>query len=262
MKKKSSAQKFPESVRSKIGSYVYVLRDPRNEEIFYIGKGSEDRVFCHANDELDLDESQEAVGNKLLRIREIRNEGREVEHYILRHGLSEKEAFEVEAALIDFVGLANLTNLVRGLGSDDRGRSHVRDIIAKYAAEKAVISEQALLITINQYYRPEMTADILYEVTRGIWKLSKRRENAKYAFAVYRGIIREVYRIDSWHPQTEDSGPRKEWIHKLTGNVYKGDQVRWEFEGEIAEDLQHYKYCSTENYQVAGSQNPIRYVNC
>ena len=30
-----------------IGSYVYALVDPNNKEIFYIGKGKENRVFQH-----------------------------------------------------------------------------------------------------------------------------------------------------------------------------------------------------------------------
>jgi hypothetical protein len=54
--------------------------------------------------------------------------------------------------------------------------------------------------TINKLYRSNMTAEELYEATRGIWVVGTRRENAEYVMAVYLGIVREVYRIQKWHP--------------------------------------------------------------
>lgn len=39
-----------------------------------------------------------------------------------------------------------------------------------------------------------------YEATRGIWVLGRRREKAIYAFAVFEGIIQEVYEISEWYP--------------------------------------------------------------
>ncbi len=255
-------RKLPISVQERIGFYVYALVDPRDSEIFYVGKGIGDRLFSHVNDELDRADSSDFISNKIDRIRDIRNQGFEVDHFVVRHGLSEKGAFEVEAALIDFVGLTGLTNLVRGYDSDDRGRMSVNEMIAKYEAIEANITEPVILVTINKYYRREMPADILYEMTRGNWKLSQRREKAKYAFAVYRGIIREVYRIDRWYPQTHDSEKRKKWIFELTGEIFDGGKTRWQFDGVIAAELQHYKYCSTGKDQTVGAQNPIRYVNC
>ena len=38
----------------------------------------------------------------------------------------------------------------------------------------------------------------LYDATRGIWKVGEERVKAKYAFAVFEGVIREVYEISQW----------------------------------------------------------------
>ena len=51
---------------------------------------------------------------------------------IIRHGLTEKEAFEVEAALIDYIDIRELTNVVLGHDSDSRGLMSITDIITKY----------------------------------------------------------------------------------------------------------------------------------
>ncbi len=40
-----------------------------------------------------------------------------------------------------------------------------------------------------------MTPAELYDATRASWKVGARRESAKYALAVFEGIVREVYEI-------------------------------------------------------------------
>lgn len=40
-------KQFSQAVCEKIGYYVYILKDLRTAEIFYIGKGVSNRVFQH-----------------------------------------------------------------------------------------------------------------------------------------------------------------------------------------------------------------------
>lgn len=40
-------EKFDDVAASKIGWYVYALRDPRDETVFYVGKGQKNRWFEH-----------------------------------------------------------------------------------------------------------------------------------------------------------------------------------------------------------------------
>jgi hypothetical protein len=80
------------------------------------------------------------------------------------------------------------------------GRVSVRELILRESARPVVVKEDAILIRINQLYRSNMNSQELYEATRGVWKVGLRRYKAKYAMAVYQGIVREVYRIDRWVP--------------------------------------------------------------
>jgi hypothetical protein len=94
-----------------------------------------------------------------------------------------------------------------------------------------------------------MTVNELYESTRGDWVLGKARNLAKYAFTVYHGIVREVYRIDGWTAVTAKGK-----------NVKRRD--RWQFTGIITEELSHYKNRRVSSYIKKGNQSPVLYVNC
>ncbi|MGE3312066.1 MAG: hypothetical protein AB7O66_19040 [Limisphaerales bacterium] len=128
------------------------------------------------------------------------------------------------------------------------------------AVPEAQITEPAILFRISKVYRSDMTALELYEATRGFWrlgkKLSARAEAAQLAFAVYQGVIREVYRIESWHPAgtlpytSRDPGP------------YRGKNRR-EFSGPVATDLRNrYVGHSVRHHFPQGNRAPFKYVNC
>jgi hypothetical protein len=141
--KSMSPESFPSEVIEKLKTYVYRLIDPRNGETFYVGKGQDNRVFAHARADIEGDD----LDDKLKRIREIRLAGFEVAHVIHRHGLDDKTAFEVEAALID--AYPGLTNIVGGSGSGDFGVMHAKEIIAEYCAEPAAFQHKAVNLRLR-----------------------------------------------------------------------------------------------------------------
>jgi uncharacterized protein len=232
---------FSDAVTQKLGSYVYFLRDPRNQEVFYIGKGEGNRVFSHA-DGVEIDDPEQAVGSqKIEQIKDIKRDANLVEHFILRHGLTADAAFEIEASLIDFVGIKNLSNLQRGHYANDFGLKTTAEIIAMYDGQPFETDKKVMLININRQFSRTMTTAEVYEATRSSWRLGEDRNLAEYAVATYAGLTREAYKIKSWHP--------------ING--------RWEFVGEVAEDSIRKTLVgkSIAAFTKKGMANPIRYFN-
>jgi hypothetical protein len=235
--------KMTPEISAVLKSYVYVYTDPRNGRPFYIGKGQGNRLFAH------LDDTSET--EKTDTIAAIRKSGQEPTIDILRYGLSDAEAALVESSAIDLIGLSHLTNRVAGHHEKSYGRIGSQEVIAMLSAKPVKVRHKAILITINKLYRSDMTAEELYEATRGIWVVGAQRERAEYGMAVYQGIVREVYRIQKWHRagtlpyRTRDS------------NGFKSSG-RWEFEGVVATDIRD-EYVG--NSVGMGGQNPIRYKN-
>jgi len=210
---------FPPGVAEKLSYYVYRLIDPRNGETFYVGKGRGNRLFAHIRDELkkmEVDEDDTKL--KLKRIREIRNLTLEVGHVVHRHGMDEKTAFEVEAALIDaYPGLANE---IGGAGNNDRGAMHVREIISLYDRPVAVFQHKALLINVNR----SATEIPLYEAVRHSWKLNKENaEQAEVVLATRLGLIIGAFIPHRWLDATTENFPGR-----------STDKGRIGFEGEEA----------------------------
>ena len=240
----SKLHEFPQSVIEKLKYYVYILIDPTTNEKFYVGKGYGNRIFAHINNAL----KNPLKTDKINRILQINKKGREVDHIILRHGLTEREAFEVEATAIDLLGLEKLTNAVIGHDSGERGWMTANDVIAEFRAEKIIITEPSIIFRPNRLFHYAMTPDELYEITRGNWPIGVKRGKAKYAFCTYKGIVRQVYLIQSWFPVIARSKESKR-------------QNRWCFDGEVAEELSHYIGGEVDQYFKKGSRTTFMYIN-
>ncbi len=100
-----SPERFAVGVAEHLGYYVYLLSDPRTSRPFYVGKGVGDRCFAHLREARRT--QADTVGDyaKLATIRAIEQAGLTVTIEVLRHGLTEPEAFAVEAAAIDLLGM-------------------------------------------------------------------------------------------------------------------------------------------------------------
>jgi hypothetical protein len=92
------------------------------------------------------------------------------------------------------------------------------------------------------------------------WDLEGRQEKGtpRYALAVFHGVVRAVFEIESWHP--ERTTPYQVRVFDdptpLPG--------RWEFLGKPAEESVRKQYLgrSVRDYFKQGLQSPVIYVNC
>ncbi len=238
--------KFPSAVSSKINYYIYLYIHPDTDKIFYVGRGVKNRVFSHLADTSESEKTQI--------IKELREDGKEPKIEILIHGLPDKPtASKVEAAVIDLIGMGNLSNKARGWGAGVYGRMPYQDLIAMYTHEQAEIAAPSILFRINKFYRYGMQPIELYDVTRGRWRIGKDRDKAELAFTVHEGIIKEVYEIKGWYPAGTTFSTRTDEV----------SEDRWEFVGNIASKTTREKYInkSVTHYFKKGEMNPIKYVN-
>ncbi|MEL6580167.1 MAG: hypothetical protein AAFQ14_10460 [Cyanobacteria bacterium J06621_12] len=114
--------------------------------------------------------------------------------------------------------------------------------------------DRVLMIRINKRYHEGISKQELYEATRGIWKVNQFRiRNVDYAFSLFKGIIKEVYKVNQWH-----KAGTLEYLHTDTSSFINSE--RWEFAGEIADEDIRKKYVgrSVQNYFKRGNQNPIK----
>lgn len=237
---------FDQKTISQLGYYVYALIDPDTNLPFYIGKGKDNRVFNHVACSLD----EEYSSDKYDKIREIHKANKKVRHVIIRHGLKESEAFEIESALIDFLKYLNFdsTNIQSGHYSELRGLMTSDEIIRRYNAEQLTeLSDPAIIININKKYMATRTVESrngIYEATKEAWVIDKRKiDQIKFALSEYKGLIVEVFEIEDWYP------------------VQTPEKIRYGFNGKPAQPEIRNKYInkSISEKKGPGMANPIRY---
>lgn len=268
--------KFSPEVEAKLQYYVYALVDPRTDQIFYVGKGVGNRVFQHIAEAENKDVC--STSEKLDQIRAIHAtldaEGKplEVKHFIIRYGLTEEVAFEIESTLIDFLtyplfqthNICELTNIQKGVAQDDRGIASTEQIIRECGAEDVDLQQEAdarvrnfIAINIHGTYSRDATHEQIYEATRKSWFVDvNRANNADYALAVYRGIIVDVFYC------------RGRWEIDLAQNTYDAPGAKRHFFSQpsqlppktYVELLSLRKELIGKHIVVAkASQNPIKY---
>lgn len=210
---------FDDLVEQKLGSYVYVLLDPRDGKPFYVGKagGFENRgnrrVLAHFEEARAA--SSTSAGRKIELIREIWNSGKEVEWEIIAHNLGSQEAaLKIECAVIDAMTTAgiDLTNIQGGHNTGRMSRIELRAWSAKPFSPldipDSLVTHPIFLFNIAKGVsirkgRSDFVdyEHVLYESVRQSWIVSKRwREmSPAYAVGLINGIGRTAFRIRNWH---------------------------------------------------------------
>ncbi|GHU71978.1 hypothetical protein FACS189450_08920 [Spirochaetia bacterium] len=264
--------------------YVYRLIDPRNKNTFYVGKGKGDRVFAHVKNALkdynghdyrnieNGEIMEDEINLKSALIREIHNQGMEVEAIIHSRGLDEKTAYAVETALIN--AYPGLTNSVKGHKNTDQGPMPVENIKIKLSTEDTrnippeknitsfaqsqnisrkitVINDRCVIIKIH--HETILERGSVYEAVRWSWRaLLDKARYADYVLAIVQGTVLGVFKPTHWYRATAENA------RKYGGGV---NESRISFIGEEANDIVKNLYINKEvPDKFLPSQNPIQYT--
>ncbi|AOZ11072.1 hypothetical protein BKK80_34490 (plasmid) [Cupriavidus malaysiensis] len=249
---------FSAKAATHLGYYVYALVDPRDNQIFYVGKASaNNRAFDHLK-------ARKEEGEKQRRIAAIRDEDLEPEVQILRYGLkSEQACLDVEAPIIDTIGLENLTNKVRGHGIE-RGRQTAKEIERLHGSADVELSTYQgalMLFFINRTYSPTKTEQEIYDCTRQYWhrvakKTRKPGADGKLryptALAVVDSVVVRAYSIAAWFPAGAT----------FTSRGIFSPSDRWEFVGQLLTDHPLAgRRLKRKGKDILATQQGYRYVN-
>jgi hypothetical protein len=240
--------------------YVYMLVDPRDKTIFYVGKGQGNRAFDHARDALKEPDKTKEKNEKLDTIRSIIAQGKEVIIYIVRHGLTdESTAFEIESTLIDFITSFNhkarLRNIQKGHGQEKRGIETAEEIELLYSASEldlkklGTLGKKIVFIKINKTHGK---LD-LYTATRICWPVSIPRANkADYIVSVYHGLIVAIFKADKkgWKPYEKEPGR----------NYFDGYEVTEPFKNLEDENIYNILFGKILPDYARKQQNPFGYI--
>ena len=252
-------ENFSDLTIKKIGYYVYALIDPRDNSVFYIGKGIGNRVFEH--------EKEDGNALKNQKIAEIKNAGFEVKKVIILHGINEndnaeKRAYTAESALINLMRYINpngLTNSVSGHHSFE-GAMTVEQIENIYGAEILKPEEinpddKVLTVKINILFDYSMDEESLKDAIRGHWKVKKNCD-AKYIAGVYRGVIVGIFKIDKWYSSDEDSEYycRNNELGNNPGRYY------CTCSSLNKDDVVYKRYMNKNISSILKQQNPVKYL--
>lgn len=250
---------FSKTSKETLEGYVYGLIDPRNSRIFYVGKASaNNRAFDHFK-------ANTSEGKKRALIDEIRKEtGNDPWVEVLRSGLTTEQAFEVEATVIDALGLENLTNAVRGRGTE-RGRVAAADFERMHGARPLSVTrmkEPIMLFFINQTFSATASEVEIYDCVRQFWQgvAEKKRTpdecgDLQYpdALALVESVVVRAYRILQWFPAASTLSTRS------TDDA----RDKWEFVGQLNPTSQYLgrRLTTADGTNYPHNQKGYGYIN-
>lgn len=250
----SKSREFVKAAIEELDYYVYIYSDPDTRIPFYIGKGKGNRCFAHL--------FQEGESEKIKKIQELTSQGKQPIIEVLIRGVDEETAFKVEAACIDLIGIENLTNIQKGHHSKLVGRVDVDDLNQSYNRKVLLeedITDNVMMIRINQLYHYGMTEVELYDATRSCWRVNLQQANkVSYVLAVYDGIVQEVYKVSAWVPCYSTL-----MMREIPQEIIEKDKAlnKYEFVGTIAEESVRQKYLGgiVSGLFTKGAQSPFKY---
>lgn len=190
----------------RLGNYVYALKDPRDNKIFYVGQGVSNRVFSHFGEAEALLQGTGVYSSKRARIIDVWSDGESVEWFILAHNLPAESLDHVESSVLNALEISqngHCLNIVSGPNSSFLSAGDVKALGAK-AVDSTLRINRLFIFPIHNAL--STSADSVYQATRASWKVnSKYYSLESYAVGVKNGISIGGFKINSWEPSGDRS---------------------------------------------------------
>lgn len=251
--------------------YVYLLIDPRNDSIFYVGQGVGTRAADHEAEALKWradgyppleqlgEKTPDERSSKRLKILEILDSGHRLIVDFLRGDLTGTQADLVETVAIDLLGLNTLTNQVTGPSGSRRMRATLFEIMAK--AETKTLHRAAVVV-------PTVGVRGTYNAHGGMLEADPATalENAESLWSVDLKIRETLAaRAAAGNPtlligiQSGKSLPRARGlvvgVWEISGCEYDGPRVKRYYEGE-GKDRVLVKTTESDGYRFVVKDEP------
>ncbi len=197
-------RQFDSLQKERLGNYIYTLKDPRDNKIFYVGQGTGDRVFSHLNEAEELLKGNTSYNSKRARIADIWHSGEDVEWLILSHNLPDESVDHVESAVINALDISQngqCLNIIGGPRSSLLSEREVKALSASAINPNFKI-EKVFVFPVHNAI--EACAESVYQATRASWKVNKKHLlGISYAVGVKDGISIGSFKINKWESHGE-----------------------------------------------------------
>jgi hypothetical protein len=190
--------------KEKLGKYIYALRDPRDRKVFYIGQGTNDRLFDHFNEaEFDAKTSEpfNDMSSKVIRILDIWKNNEDVQWIILSHNLPTNNdvADYVESAIVDSLSESQNGEPLNKFSPPKSSRLLPEDLKALGAefVNPTTAYDNIFIFPIQNALTKGVSP---YNATRTTWAVSSYCQtlNPAYAVGLKNSISKGSFKISSW----------------------------------------------------------------
>lgn len=92
-----------------------------------------------------------------------------------------------------------------------------------------------ILLSINATFRDNMSEKELYEVTNFAWPIDEnKKKHIKYAFAIYKNKVKEVYKVIKWVSAVERIPTTRKDRLKNAGIYISLEELKKLYFGEVS----------------------------
>lgn len=187
-----------------LGIYIYALRDPRDNKIFYVGQGVNSRLFDHFKEAEDFLNGKGGATSKVLRIVDIWYSDEDVDWVILSHGLTKENSDLVETSILDALSESQngqVLNAIAGPNSKLLTKDDLKAINAPPISPENRFSIVFIFPIHHAFARSE-----IYEATRKVWYITNNFRSRSDAYAV--GLVASIsigsFKIEKWQDSIDN----------------------------------------------------------